>query len=179
MTPNPYSVYNNGKKFFGNIQLKELHLFSYDRCNYLVNVQQKKFHLVPPSLEHIINTVLFGELISENGVQALQKYDIIQSHQQEHSTNECASFHKKELAVTNMSLFVSQECNMACVYCYGEGGSYSGSGLMKEEVAFTAVDWLIKNSKSSKKIKISFFGGEPLLNFDGLVKNRNSKNPGS
>jgi len=35
-----------------------------------------------------------------------------------------------------------------------------------KEVAFKAVDYLVKNSSGRRNIEIDFFGGEPLLNFD-------------
>ncbi|MBI4596284.1 MAG: nif11-like peptide radical SAM maturase, partial [Candidatus Tectomicrobia bacterium] len=59
---------------------------------------------------------------------------------------------------------------MRCVYCYGDGGEYAGKGMMSEETAFRAVDWLIENTKSSEKVNICFFGGEPLLNFTLMKK---------
>ncbi len=72
---------------------------------------------------------------------------------------------EKPLPINHATLFVTQDCNMACPYCYGDGGSYGGSGAMSEETAFRAVDWLIEQAGDSKTISLSFFGGEPLLNF--------------
>ncbi len=40
---------------------------------------------------------------------------------------------------------------------------------MSEEVAFRAIDFLMENSSSQCELSVSFYGGEPLLNFD-LVK---------
>lgn len=66
-------------------------------------------------------------------------------------------------AITHIALFVSQECNLRCVYCYGDGGTYGAAGLMPVGVATRSVDWLISQTES-KNLGISFFGGEPLLN---------------
>jgi len=71
----------------------------------------------------------------------------------------------KEQPISNISLFVSQQCNMRCVYCYGGGGEYGDGSLMEEAAATRAVDWLIEQSEGVKELGITFFGGEPLLNF--------------
>lgn len=65
---------------------------------------------------------------------------------------------------STLCLMVAQECNMACVYCYGDAGTYGGGGLMTEETARRSVDWLVRHSGNNKKLRLSFFGGEPLLN---------------
>lgn len=68
--------------------------------------------------------------------------------------------------IVNMALFVTEACNLRCVYCYeNKNGSF-----MTEETAFQAVDWLFEQSGSMKKINISFFGGEPFLNFPLIKK---------
>jgi uncharacterized protein len=69
-------------------------------------------------------------------------------------------------SIVNMALFVTEACNLRCVYCYeNKNGSF-----MTEETAFQAVDWLFKQSGDMKKINISFFGGEPFLNFPLIKK---------
>jgi uncharacterized protein len=67
--------------------------------------------------------------------------------------------------VVNMSLFLTQSCNLRCVYCYGEGGEYGTGGSMDEKTAFQAVDWMVEQSGKIRKLHIGFFGGEPLLRF--------------
>lgn len=66
-----------------------------------------------------------------------------------------------------IELNVSHTCNMNCRYCYGEYGSYGGQEmLMNVETSKMAIDFLIKNSGDNKELVISFFGGEPLMNFN-------------
>jgi len=69
------------------------------------------------------------------------------------------------LPVVSAGLFLAQECNMRCVYCYGNAGTFAGAGLMDRGTALRAVDWLLENSLGEERVAISFFGGEPLLNF--------------
>jgi uncharacterized protein len=92
------------------------------------------------------------------------------------SRREIAEFEKKKLAelkksnVTQICLNVTHKCNLHCDYCYGEDGSYGGPAVhMKKETAEQAVQFLMKESGSSDFCRITFFGGEPLLNFD-LIK---------
>ncbi len=67
-------------------------------------------------------------------------------------------------SVNSLVLMVSTACNLACRYCFAGGGSYGGTPtLMKEDVAITAVDKMVRVHPSINLIKI--FGGEPLLNY--------------
>lgn len=62
-------------------------------------------------------------------------------------------------------LNVSNKCNLRCKYCYAEGGNY---GRSEKLMSTDTVDQIIKELKEGgiKKIGIlSFFGGEPTLNF--------------
>ncbi|MFZ2405272.1 MAG: SPASM domain-containing protein [Methylobacter sp.] len=65
--------------------------------------------------------------------------------------------------LTNFYLFVSQECNLACSYCYGDGGEYrKGKMVMDEHTADNFIDKFI--TEHNPGYLINFFGGEPLLN---------------
>ena len=70
----------------------------------------------------------------------------------------------------NISLNVAQVCNLSCVYCYGVDGEYGLKGKMNEDTAKKSIDFLIRESKTQKNISITFFGGEPLLNFPLIKK---------
>lgn len=89
---------------------------------------------------------------------------------------EIRDFEKKHLEalqknnLVQIALNVTHKCQMACDYCYGDGGSYGGSAVhMTKEIAEKAVDFLFKISGNAKSCRITLFGGEPLLNFN-LVK---------
>ncbi|GEN73677.1 radical SAM/SPASM domain-containing protein [Chryseobacterium lathyri] len=76
----------------------------------------------------------------------------------------------EEHPLTNISLNVAQVCNLSCVYCYGVDGEYGLKGKMNEETAFKSIDFLVKQSKNQKNITITFFGGEPMLNYPLIKK---------
>lgn len=64
----------------------------------------------------------------------------------------------------NLYLVVAQECNLACTYCYAAGGGFGQperhmpEGIMRRGLARLL-------PLAGERLTISFFGGEPLLNF--------------
>lgn len=66
-----------------------------------------------------------------------------------------------------VALHVSHDCNLRCIYCYGQGSSYGGERmLMNKNNALNAIDFLINESGNREKCFVIFFGGEPILNMD-------------
>lgn len=88
-------------------------------------------------------------------------------NEEEEQTRLSQVFHshatKKCLAV--MELFVAQNCNMGCIYCYGSDGSYHQKGLMTADTARGAIKWFHSCCEKPKEAAIVFFGGEPMMNF--------------
>jgi uncharacterized protein len=70
--------------------------------------------------------------------------------------------------MTRLCLTLAQACNLRCPYCYGGGGEYGNAGLMSREVALAALDMLFAQAATGD-LRITLFGGEPLLNFEVLV----------
>jgi uncharacterized protein len=67
---------------------------------------------------------------------------------------------------TGILLMVTQTCNLACVYCYAGGGTYgSRIKLLGSEKAFSAIDLMLARAPDRKAFTVTFFGGEPLLDF--------------
>ena len=68
-------------------------------------------------------------------------------------------------------LHVAHDCNLRCKYCFAEDGNFGGcKELMSLETAKKAIDFLIVQSKGRKNLELDFFGGEPLMNFDVVMK---------
>lgn len=85
-------------------------------------------------------------------------------------------------------LNVTNQCNLSCQYCYefGEDKVATPEGkpkFMDWETAKTSVDYLFEESAGRRKVHITFFGGETLMNFPllrqvvdysrGLARERN------
>jgi uncharacterized protein len=72
--------------------------------------------------------------------------------------------------VVALYLFVSQECNLTCRYCYGEAGEYGRRGRMNESVMQSAFERFFADGQDQGRQFITFFGGEPLMNFPLMEK---------
>ena len=86
--------------------------------------------------------------------------------------------------MTQLVLQVTQQCNLRCSYCVYSGKYNNRTHTNKNmtlETAKKAVDFLITNSKDSKKVYVGFYGGEPLLRFElirDVVKYIETEYPG-
>ncbi len=69
-----------------------------------------------------------------------------------------------------MYLIITDSCNFKCPYCFIENNfSTNKRTLMTWEIAKKAIDYFLKNSIGKEK-RIIFYGGEPTLNEEVLVK---------
>ncbi len=68
------------------------------------------------------------------------------------------------LAVVAMNL----DCNLGCRYCYE--GTRKGSHYMNGETADAFVDFVKTAAGKRDKIDIQFYGGEPLLSVDTIIR---------
>lgn len=73
--------------------------------------------------------------------------------------------------VKALCLHVAHDCNLRCQYCFASTGDFgTGRKIMPFEVAQKAIDFVVRRSGKRKNIEIDFFGGEPLMAFDTVVK---------
>jgi uncharacterized protein len=73
------------------------------------------------------------------------------------------------ISLHNLYLLVAQKCNLSCTYCYANGGQFNGKPrMMDNDTMRVAVEKLLPLARNS--IVVSFFGGEPLLNFKLIQK---------
>jgi uncharacterized protein len=77
--------------------------------------------------------------------------------------------------LNTMVLNVTNQCNLACTYCYEYGEDKivdtehgQQSKFMSEATARDSVEFLLKESGPSRIAHLTFFGGETLLNFPVL-----------
>lgn len=72
----------------------------------------------------------------------------------------------------NLILQVTQQCNLRCKYCAYSGNYYNRShtsNRMDFETAKKAIDFYLKRSEKADQLALSFYGGEPLLEFGYIV----------
>ena len=70
--------------------------------------------------------------------------------------------------ITAASINLTRRCSLQCSYCFSHCYTDKNKHDMTEEMALKILDWLFdpKHCGDSKKIDISFWGGEPLLRWD-------------
>jgi uncharacterized protein len=67
--------------------------------------------------------------------------------------------------VRSISLAVAQKCNLACSYCYAQGGEFGDvAKSMDWLIARDSVCQLITAAEPGSRVNIAFMGGEPLVN---------------
>ena len=72
---------------------------------------------------------------------------------------------------TNLTLFLTSNCNLRCLYCYGEGGDRQIN--MPMEIGYDALDILFLNAAKTgaKSVNFGFHGGgEPTLRIKDMKK---------
>ena len=85
--------------------------------------------------------------------------------------NSALDFKKRQGVLKAICLHVAHDCNLACKYCFAGKGEYDGpKGLMSFETGKRALDFLVEKSGTRKNLEVDFFGGEPLLNWEGCKK---------
>lgn len=149
------------------MNLKPYHYFAVDDRICLINVEKTGAALIEPALVRILDDLAAGRIEAPTDPvrDQLETLDLI-------APDEPAELRPSKavpVPVGSLALFVTQDCNFDCVYCYGDGGGYGSSGTMGRRTAFRAIDWLIDQAAWLKQVHVNFFGGEPLLNFP-LIK---------
>jgi len=168
----PYEIACDGRTWHGNVTLKEHHIVARDGAHSLFRVQDMAAVPIGEALAKAIVRLLPspGMLIPDALMEALRGCGMAAGEEAEapsaaRTEAPATAATPASRPVIAMALFLTQSCNLRCVYCYGAGGEYGGRGVMSEGTSRAAVDWLLDGSLDAEKVDISFFGGEPLLNF--------------
>ena len=108
-------------------------------------------------------------------IRKLQKYGLLMPYEICDIKHPETDFlpHILENCVQNIILQVTQRCNLRCSYCvYGD--AYTSRCHTKKNMTFDvakkAIDFLIMRSSECDSIILSFYGGEPLLEFELIKK---------
>jgi uncharacterized protein len=71
---------------------------------------------------------------------------------------------------TDLTLCITNKCNLRCIYCYADGGK--SSGTISKNIAETAINYIVENAISNNKSNINLSlhgGGEPTQEL-GLIR---------
>lgn len=151
-----------------------VHTFNCLGRDYALDVESGSIFKVDPLVKKIIDRRVspgafppgdFSVFSTEDIAEAEAEVDTLISDGILFSKSEQSSSPQYTGVVKALCLNISHLCNLACTYCFADGGQYKGgAGNMPIEVAKAAVDFLIKKSGGRRNLEIDFFGGEPLLN---------------
>ncbi len=146
--------------------IKPFHLFDHQGSWYIINIEEMSAGTIDETTAGILASITANPNAPlESHVEEKLKELGLLSVEREQTSKVKKKTLQEPIPVVNMALFLTQSCNLKCVYCYGDGGKYGTGGNMEEKTAFQAVDWMLKQSGKTKKLYIGFFGGEPFLNF--------------
>ena len=144
--------------------IKPCHVFNYQGRWYVINTEKMSAGIIDDETAGVIEKLTADPAaeIESPMEEKLKKLELLSEGV---GQTPKPKKEKQPVPVINICLFLTQSCNLKCVYCYGEGGEYGTGGNMEEKTAFQAVDWLLEQSGKIKKLHIGFFGGEPFLKF--------------
>lgn len=135
---------------------------------YIYDALNNKFALLQ-SEEDVYNKEKYEAFLAENDFRDITspcEFDIKYPYSEEelkkmYNTN-----------IKSMTLALTEQCNLRCKYCGYMPKYLDKSYTLKEmsfDIAFKAIDILMKNSHESEICHVGFYGGEPLLRLD-LIK---------
>ena len=151
-----------------------LHLFKtlnnyylYDtNANSIIKVNEKVYRKLQQGEDNLNEDPQIVSLRERGFLQPIQQPEICHP-----LTDKVESYLQNNLSL--LILQVTQNCNLRCKYCV-----YSGSYInrvhsnkrMNFETAKKAVDFYYNHSKNTEIASVSFYGGEPLLEFELIKK---------
>ncbi|WP_077610058.1 lachnocin radical SAM maturase [Clostridium sp. Marseille-P2415] len=121
------------------------------------------------SEEDILDDNKYTDFLINNNFRDIKKsceFDVKYSYSKDELINMFTS------KIKNMTLALTEQCNLRCKYCGYMPKYIDDNYLLKDmpiDVAFKAIDILMKNSCESEICNLSFYGGEPLLRLE-LIK---------
>lgn len=143
--------------------LSDFHLLDVPGKSVVFHGGTYRFFEVDPEIARVLSRVEAGEGDSLGAGEigaALQK---LNAQVAEGSFDLKNNLLGDDEGIAGFYLFVSQDCNLSCAYCYGDGGDYGKTrSLMNQETADLFVDRFLTGERP--RYMINFFGGEPLMN---------------
>jgi uncharacterized protein len=155
---------------------KEIFEIPYGGDSIIYAPLRKVVFLANKNLVNLICDIEDGGAINVNGnkntITRLKKLGII--HERPEASvlkTEHAQDYDQPFWPANITLFLTSDCNLACLYCYGGGGDKKVN--MPIEMGLDAIDLLFLNAAKSgaKQVHLGFHGGgEPVLRLRAMKR---------
>lgn len=125
--------------------------------------------------EEMIKNCLSSIKMAQDSADILKNFDIPRLAISEKLSTIAKVEKKLANEVMHLMFNVTEDCNFRCGYCvysgcYNNRRSHTKYNIISWDVGKKAIDFFIEHSKNVKKRIISFYGGEPLLNFNFIEK---------
>lgn len=109
-------------------------------------------------------------------IQAAQKQGYLVPTRFKRLVRDVGDTQKKAVTkeMKGLTVFITTDCNLACSYCLFGGQYERHPELSRKPMSWptlrNAMEFLASNSADQKELRVDFFGGEPMLEFDMLVR---------
>jgi len=151
------------------------HYFYEVNRNEIVSIEENVYKALRAILRE--DTEITFDEKTEAAIQSLRVNGYLSDYRPkeiEHPATPLLSYYLTH-KVRKMILQVTQNCNFRCTYCVYSENLYEtqrshSSKKMSWETARKAVDFYMEHSRDVDQIKIGFYGGEPLLEFELIKK---------
>lgn len=162
---------------------KKVHKFYMNGMHILLDINSGAVHVID-EMVYAIMDVFNGEndeFVIANFGEKYGKEAVTEALSELHGLMEAGTLFAPDLdvpptfsakpLVKSLCLHVAHDCNLRCQYCFAGTGDFGHDrGLMTQQVAERAIEFIIENSGPRRQSEIDFFGGEPLLNMDVVKK---------
>ncbi|MPN48827.1 hypothetical protein SDC9_196439 [bioreactor metagenome] len=136
--------------------LEDIEVFLCDNSNYLVDLYNGDLFLLDDK-ETFLSIYKSNNFLNKDEEEM---YNFIKANRERKN-----NYNINILDIDTIRINISNACNLACKYCYANGGNYTKpNSLMSKKVAKDIVTFIKNNLNHIETI--FFFGGEPLLNID-------------
>ncbi|MCX7923055.1 MAG: Cys-rich peptide radical SAM maturase CcpM [Clostridia bacterium] len=154
-----------------NISTPNIHLFKTRGGNYFYDVNRHKIVKVSGEVYKLLIRQRRGENVSHLKIDKLIEQGFLSSKRISEIIHPLNDFVEDYLnnKVRKITLQLTQQCNFRCSYCVYSDNNFNrdhSNKRMNIDTAKKAIDFLINHSRSSPEVNISFYGGEPLLEFE-------------
>ena len=135
------------------------HLFKKDNDYYIVDGENLSIYKIPKTINDKLDNFSSDELHlyeSKMITKPRETFEIVDSN--------------KRSTCRRLIIILSNYCNLACKYCYANGGNYENNNLdnMSLETLKKSIETVLSIYPDGIEY-IQFFGGEPLINKNVMV----------
>jgi len=145
---------------------------------YFFDVNTNKIYRIDKDIWNALEKICSGEeyKLSDSQLIKIQKMrnaGLLKSNRPKiirHQLSDSIDYYLNN-KIEGITLQITQNCNFLCDYCpYSQGKESLGrkhtDKSMSFETAKKGIEFLLERSRDSGSIHVSFYGGEPLLEFD-------------